>query len=337
MRSRSVLSVLAVLTLTGSPQAVAGVRAPLGPTDVATSETRAAAIEVALAEAAATSDGQMPHQIDRGEGLLPLFVPRDEELTFRVDVAWGVVGAALGTVTLSAGVEDYHPSLLVKPADPKPAPAGTNGDHDEPRVTGWMKARAFGEHLFYTMDATLESRHQPQEWPRIVYRSTQEGSEQRRRELLIGIKEGSSVASYRRDTSKGAPKGTRIWKEPDFRDVPEDTLDMTSAVYLVRTFIMRGLRETTVPILQKRKLWLIKLSTGQTLVQDTPAGRFEAVEVILEAQRHPDDEVEEEDRKKFRSPWTSTSSCPSSAARRAPSRRSRSSGTDAAARGSRAS
>ena len=56
-------------------------------------------------EAAAAADGSLPFQIDRGEGVLPLFVPRDETLVYRVDVAWGVIGAALGTVTLTTGVE----------------------------------------------------------------------------------------------------------------------------------------------------------------------------------------------------------------------------------------
>ncbi len=251
--------------------------------------------EAAILEAAASRSGRMPHQIDRGEGLLPLFVPWDEELVFDVDVAWGVIGAALGTVTMSAGVEEYRTSLLV--ANAPVEASGTNGEEIPPPMTCWMKAHAYGKHLLYTMDATLEARHQPQEWPRIVYHSTQKGSEERRRELLLGFKEEKAVSSYRRDTSTGAPRGTRIWRDPELRDIPAETLDMTSAVYLVRTFIMRGLERTEFPVIQKRKLWAITLELGEVLVHETPAGRFDAVEVILNAARHPDDllDVDDED------------------------------------------
>lgn len=242
----------------------------------------------AILEAAAPREGELPVLIDRGDGRLPLIVPRGEELVYRVDVAWGILGAALGTVTMSSGVEPYRRALLVQPSA---------GEGEEQRAeTAWIKARAFGKHLLYTMDATLEARHQPQEWPRIVYRSTQEGSEQRRRELLLGVREGAPTSSYRRDTSKGAPRGTRIWKDPQYREIPPDTLDMTSAVYLVRSFILRGEPETSFPVLEKERVWEIRLSLGQSLVQETPAGRFDAVEVVLDARPHPGETLDEDEK-----------------------------------------
>ncbi len=231
-----------------------------------------------ILEAASSLDGKAPCWIDRGSDELPLMVPRDEELVYQVEVAWGVLQAAIGTVTMTSGVEPYRPSLLLD---------GNGGSVEPGAETAWVKAHAYGKHLLYTMDATLEARHQPQEWPRLVYRSTQEGSEQRRRELLFGLKDRKSVSSYRSDTSRGAPRGTRIWKEPEFRDVPPDALDMTSAVYLVRVFIVRGLAETKFTVLEKRRLWEITLSRGETRVQETTAGRFASVEVILQANPHP--------------------------------------------------
>jgi hypothetical protein len=232
--------------------------------------------------------GTLPLRIERGEGQLPLLVPRKEELVYEVHVEWGVIGAALGTVTMSATVEPYRGSLLL---------GGTN-ESAEKRETACMKAHAYGEHLLYTLDATLEARHQPQQWPHLVYNSTQSGTEERRREVLVGLKDGRMQSSYRRDTDTGAPRGTRIWKEPVFRDVPAEALDMTSAVYLVRSFIRSGLETTTFPVLEKENLWEIGLSLGTRAVQETPAGRFDAVQVLLNASHYPG-EPESDEKGKF--------------------------------------
>ncbi len=238
-------------------------------------------------EASLSVAGRVPLRIDRGKNELPLFVPRDEELVYEVNVAWGVLGAALGSVTMSSGVEPYKTSLLV--------PSAKEGK--QPGETGWFKAHAYGEHLFYTLDATLEARHQPTEWPQIVYQSSQGGSENRRRELLIGVLDSKCQSSYRRDTDKGAPRGTRIWKDAVFRDVPEAALDMTSAVYLVRTFIARELETMDFPVLDKTDLWALTLTRGEAQQQVTPAGSFDTIEVNLVASQY-EGEAERE-KKKF--------------------------------------
>jgi len=233
--------------------------------------------EVRAMEASLSVEDRVPLRIDRGEDQLALYVPRDEELVYEVHVAWGVIGTALGTVTMSTGVEPFRGSLLVPEKDPT----------DDQGKTAWMRAHAYGEHLFYTLDATLETRHQPVPWPKIVYRSSQGGSENRRRELLFGIKDGKPQSSYRRDTDKGAPRGTRIWKDPVYREIPGTALDMTSAVYLVRTFIARGLPEARFPVLDKKELWAMRVSRGAAAKQTTPAGRFDAIQVNLEARPYP--------------------------------------------------
>ena len=211
---------------------------------------------------------------------------------YDVHVEWGVLGAALGTVTMDAAVEPYRESLLL-------AGPGTNGNGEgsPPRETGWMRAHAYGETLVYTLDATLEARHQPQEWPHLVYLSSQSGSEERRREILVGKREGRMQSSYRRDTDKGAPRGTRIWKTPVYRDVPADVLDMTSAVYLVRSFVRSGLDKANFPVLDKKELWEIELTLGDKRIQETPAGNFSAVQVLLNARPYPGEPVPEEDKK----------------------------------------
>jgi hypothetical protein len=191
---------------------------------------------------------------------------------------------------MSAGVEPYRGSLLLS--------GGTNGDDGE-RETGWMKARAYGESVFYTLDATLEARHQPQKWPHLVYRSTQKGSEERRREILVGLREDKLQCSYRRDSDKGAPRGTRIWQQPTYREVPAGALDMTSAVYMVRSFVRSGLSSTKFPVLDKTELWEVELSYAGKAVQKTPAGQFSAVQVLLRAVRYPGEPVEEDDDDNF--------------------------------------
>lgn len=286
--NRQVLPYLALLLITAATRpSQSEVHAP------SSGDTRAAeavvidvkatrAVEASLAVA-----DLVPLRIDRGEGEIALFVPRNEELVYEVNVAWGVIGAALGTVTMSSRVDPYKTSLLV-PAKP------TKG---KPGETGWFKAHAYGEHLFYTLDATLDARHQPIDWPRVVYRSSQGGSESRRRELLIGNKDGKYTASYRRDTDKGAPRGTRIWKDPVYREIPAGVLDMTSAVYLVRTFIAGGLESIKFPVLDKLELWDMTISRGPLAQQSTPAGVFDAVQVILVADPYSGEEEREE--KKF--------------------------------------
>jgi hypothetical protein len=267
-------------------EAEAGSSSEVATVEAVLADSKADAIHAV--EACLTSSAGVPLRIDRGEEELALFVPRDEQLVYEVNVAWGVIGTALGTVTMSAGVEPYKSSLLIAPSP---------SDEKQPRATGWFKAHAYGEHLFYTLDATLDSRHQPTAWPQIVYLSSQGGSENRRRELLIGLKDGKPTSSYRRDTDEGAPRGTRIWKEPVYRVVPATVLDMTSAVFLLRTFVARNLETTTFSVLDKKEVWDVTVSQGEVSRQKTPAGEFDTVEIKLLASDHPGEA--ERDEKRF--------------------------------------
>lgn len=242
------------------------------------------------AKAPQPSANKGPLRLERGEDRQGILVPRDEELVYDVHVGWGIIGAALGTVTMSSGVERYRPNLLL----PQP------GDKESgERYTCWMKAHAYGKHLLYTMDATLESRIQPQEWPRVVYRSTQSGSENRRRELLIGKKQDGIWASYRKDTSRGAPSGTRIWREPVEKEVPADAVDMISAVYLARTAIAEGIAEVKFPLIDKLELWDMTIKRGEASIHETPLGKFRVVQVLIEPKPFAGEDVDEESVERF--------------------------------------
>lgn len=229
-----------------------------------------------------------PLLLDLGPELPGLRIPRDEELVFEAVVNLAVFEGTVGRVTLSAGVEPYRPGLILPRADEAGGAA---------RETGWLKALAEGDHALYTMDADIRTRFLPQDWPRIKYYYEHRGSERRRRELLIGSREGKPVASYRSDTEHGAPRGMRIWRKPEARDLPRDgVLDTMGAVYLLRSMISEDRERLEFLMLTKLKMWDVTVTRGQRRVQEVPAGRFDAVEVVLITQRHAGDEPGDSDR-----------------------------------------
>jgi hypothetical protein len=233
--------------------------------------------------------------LSRGPGQLPLHIPLGEELEFDVILNVAVLGdAKVGEVVLSAGVEPFVAGL--------PA-AGDALDTD--LKVGWIKSQAKGSYITYDLDHQIEMRALPQAWPRVIYRDTQEGTENRKRELKLGDHDGTSYSEYRSDTHcKGCERrehfveGTwpfgsdhhcdkckrashRVWREATSREVPEGTLDMLSAIYYSRTMVRAGLQEISVPLLDKTKLWELTLSRGKQKSIRTPAGKFLCREIQL--------------------------------------------------------
>ena len=227
--------------------------------------------------------------VERGEELVPLRVPRGEELRFSVSVDLGLLDTVVGKVTMKSEVEPYRESLLV-PGSPEEGDA---------LHTAHLSVHAKGDHSFYSMDATIDTRILPQEWPRISYRYVHEGSENRRREILLGFREDQRQSSYRKDTKKGAPRGTRIWREPAYREVPEGTLDMLSALYLTRSLVTEELRVVRFPLIDKSRVWQLRLTKGRRKRMETAAGTFDVVEILLEPSPYPGEVVDEEKEEKF--------------------------------------
>jgi hypothetical protein len=143
------------------------------------------------------------------------------------------------------------------------------------------------------MDARLETRFQPQAWPFLVHSFRQEGTEKRRREILAGEQGGEWISSYRKDTSRGAPEGLRIWGTPRETPAPRGAVDSLAAVYLVRSAIAEGLSETRFAMLDKQRVWDVRVTLAEPEVIETPAGRFRARRVQLATERI-DPWVEEE-------------------------------------------
>ncbi len=247
--------------------------------------------------------------IARDGGQMPLHIPVDEELGFDVILNLAVLGdTKVGRVTLSAGVEPFLPGL----------PA-SGGEIEEDRNVGWIKSQAQGNYLTYELDHEIEMRALPLEWPRVIYRDTQEGSENRKRELKYGTRDGQCESEYRSDTHcKGCerrehfvegpwPFGDdhhckkckraehRHWRDPKVRDIPEGAFDMLSAIYYSRSMVRAGLEEISVPLLDREQLWELTLKRGRQKSIRTSAGQFLCREISLSTSVPAGEPAEEEE------------------------------------------
>lgn len=231
--------------------------------------------------------------VEGADGERLLVLPRDEEIVYRVHVGVAFLRAAVGKVTQTSLVEPYRRSIFMG------AESEADGADAAPLESATLTMHATGDYSIYTLDSTIESRHLPQDWPRIIYRLTQAGSSKRRQENLIGTRDGVPTSSYRRDSSRGAPPGARIWKDAVSRTVKGRPLDLLSAVFACRTLITSGRSEMSVPLLEKDRLWELTLRRGRSELVETGAGEFDAVEVLLEPAPWPDEEIQEEDIERF--------------------------------------
>jgi len=219
-----------------------------------------------------------------------LVLPRDETLVYDAQIELGPFSASVGTVTQRSKVEPYQRSLLLQSG----SESGEVG-----LETATVSLRAQGDYTFYEMDSLVETRILPKEWPQVTYRMISQGTEKRRREVKLGELEGAFQASYRRDTSRGAPKGTRIWREPSSREIPEDSVDMLSSIFLARTLIEDELDTLSFPLIDKLHIWDVKLTRGQKKRMKLPAGTFDCVEIIIQPTPRPGESVDERKKKKF--------------------------------------
>lgn len=234
-------------------------------------------------------------RIDRGQDM-GLWVPPGESLEFRVDVDLGVLGeASVGTVTMSSGVEPFVAGL--------PRPGDTLPEGGE--LVGWVRIAARGGHLGYELDHSITTRFLPQAWPSLINSEVQAGSENRKREIKVGLKDGEWASSYRanghcRDCTrrehyvkaslpwnkdyhcKKCRRGEhRIWNSPRDREVPAQTTDILGAVYLARNLVSGQRDSLELSMVQKENLWKVKLKRGAVQIIEVPAGKFRCREVQL--------------------------------------------------------
>lgn len=234
-------------------------------------------------------------RIDRGpEG--SLWVPPGEHLEFEVGVDLGVLGeAAVGNVTMSSGVEPYVAGL------PRPGESPPSGGE----FVGWVRIGARGGHLGYELDHTITTRYLPQEWPSLIHSEVQTGSENRKREVKVGRGGEGWKSTYRGNSHcpgckrrehfieaslpwnkdyhcKKCKRGEhRLWNPPIEREVPAQSLDILSAVYLARNVVRGERADLQLNMLQKEHLWKVKLVRGELRELKVPAGIFLCREVQL--------------------------------------------------------
>jgi hypothetical protein len=249
------------------------------------------------------------HLVDRGPGALPIAVPVDEELVYKVKIDVGILGTGtVGRVTLSSGVDRVLAGLPRPGEEPQP-------DLEVP----WIRTYARGSHFGYDLEHELYVRILPQKWPRFDYRDTHRGSENKIRYLKLGVQDGKSIASYQRnkhcqgcerlehfvkarfffESDRHCPgckrAEHRVWTDPPLeRAVPADSVDMLSAVFLGRTMVMAGLESTTFHLVDREELWEVTVVRGELVTVETPSGRYRAHEVEL-LPRKPAGEPRDED------------------------------------------
>jgi len=241
------------------------------------------------------------YRVDRGEHPA-LWVPPGEALEFEVQVDLGVFGeATVGTVTMSSGVEPYVSGL------PRPGETLPEGG----RMVAWVQTVARGGHLGYELDHSITTRFLPQDWPRILNSEVQTGSENRKRELKIGLTKGGWKSSYRGNSHCDGCKRLehyvkasmpwnddyhckkckraehRSWDKSRSRKAPAGAIDILGAVYLARTLVRDDEAKLELPMIQKDHLWTVHLEQGARQNISVPAGVFSCREVRLTVSQPP--------------------------------------------------
>jgi hypothetical protein len=246
---------------------------------------------------------------ERGEGLLPVLVARDEELTMNVRVRLGLAGSPrLGTVVMRSKVVPHRGSVLVQ----RPS-SEAKGERAE------LVAEAQGGNSLYHLHEIRKSLLLPQDWPRIKHTSVQTGTESRMRDQEIGRGEQGHFTRFRGDhhcrgcqlqqhfveptwawqdphhCKKCKRAEHRVWREWQERTLPEGAVDMVTAVTLGRSMLLLGEREMSFPLIDSEKLWVLTVRTGRSERIEVDAGSFDATEILLETQPAPGEDAKPED------------------------------------------
>lgn len=261
-----------------------------------------------LNAASVVSVPQQPLRIDRGDERLAISVPVEEHLVYDVVLDVALIGRTrVGSMVLSSGVESFR-SGLPKPGQPVEASA---------KRAGWVRATAKGGYLGYSLQHVIEARMLPQDWPRVIVRDVQSGSENRRRELMYGIRQETPTLWYRRNRHcKGCKRDEhyieggltrraphhcakckrgehRVWDAPTLGAIPEGAVDMISAIHLARSLVLSDREEITLPLLDKDRWWDLTMSKGAVETFEVPAGTYTARAIKLSPNPPTGEEREE--------------------------------------------
>lgn len=269
----------------------------LVPLLLATLETSASQDETTAPATATVAAPTKPLTVERGAGRVPFVIPARERLVFDVVLDIGVLGETrVGTFTMSAGTESYRKGL--------PQPGVVEASE---KLAGWLLSEGKGRYLGYTLDHSTESRFLPQEWPRLIHRDTQQGSENRRRELMYGTRDGAPMAWYRSDTHcdgcdrrehvvEGSLFSTehhctkckraehRVWNKPKLEPSVDGAIDTQASFFLARALVASADEVLSFPLLEKDRHWLVTFHKGERKTLDVPAGTFHCREMKMTAE-----------------------------------------------------
>ena len=225
--------------------------------------------------------------IDRGAGEPALVIRQKEELNYVVEVD---IGPFKG---LSAGEMRFR-SWVVDSVDGE---------------VGHIETVFLGQHMGYEHYHRIHSRHSPSTEPALECSDTQRGSRSHRRELRVLERDGIWTAVYRWDGHCGGCKDKshyvrgflglgrskhckkckeakhRVWRKPKERVVPGHALDFLSCVYLIRTLIASGAESVETPLLEKVRLWDLRLKTGERKTIRVPLGEFGCRRILFQAEK----------------------------------------------------
>lgn len=225
--------------------------------------------------------------IYRGKGEPALVIRRNEELRYDVEVDIGPFkGVSVGEARFKAWIVD-------------------SGDGE----VGHIETIFRGQYMGFELDHRLHTRHLPTDDPALESFDTQRGSDPRRRQLSVLAREGVWTAVYRNDGHcKGCDEKShfvkpflglgkaahckkckraehRVWGEPRERAVPENALDFLSCIYLIRTLVISGSEDIATPLLDKDRLWNLKLTPGEKKNISVPLGKYACRHILIGAER----------------------------------------------------
>lgn len=251
-----------------------------------------------------------PLILDRGPGEQEVHFPRDEELEYIVSIDLGILGEPeVGRVAMTSVVRPFA----------RPGDTEISFDEERSMEQALVSARARGEYQVYTLDETIQTRFQPVSFPQLRHESIQRGTESRRRELSLGLKDGVPTASYRNDGHckgckddahfvdptffwndrahcTGCKAGEhRIWKDPREREIPAKAVDMVTAVMLARTVVSQGKSSAVFTLVDRDRLWEVELSRGKRGRMKVSAGHYDVVEIVLKTRPPASETGREED------------------------------------------
>ncbi|MEZ5976476.1 MAG: DUF3108 domain-containing protein, partial [Planctomycetota bacterium] len=172
------------------------------------------------------------------------------------------------------------------------------------KLKGYIRAQASGGYLGYDLEHLIDARILPQEWPQVIVHDYQAGTENRRREVMYGTRNGKPMSWYRRDRHcqfcerrehfvqnpfsdehhcSGCKRGEhRDWDTPKMQPIPAGGLDMISAIFMAREMVRAGTERLDFPLIDKDGWWDLTMSLGERAEIEVPAGKFACRAVKLD-------------------------------------------------------